>query len=185
MTWYEDVVTAYLKSVPVHRISYSHFLNQSAAVIRERINADTEWQTVDSQLFKCFKSSLPQNASSKALRRSRVERYWLDLMPDPVASASTNYENTALRLLDQARRKKEKEISAMLQGAGQVSTPSQTSSPTTTTTTRKRSHESSTATDEYDLEDSFADLTAADRVRSLISKYRIDTNHVATLHKQE
>ncbi|CDH54475.1 predicted protein [Lichtheimia corymbifera JMRC:FSU:9682] len=178
MTWCQAAVNTYLKNVSADRISYHHFLHHSIAMIRQHLTSDTEWQLIDRQLFSCFKASLPEGAPSNALRRSRVERFWLDIMPDPVASASTAYENTALRLLDQARQKKEKEISARLQGSATLQASS-------STTPYKRRHEPSTATDEYELQDSFDDLTVEDRVRSLISKYRNEANHVPTLHKQD
>lgn len=197
MTWFEDLVAEYLSRVPSKRVSYLNFLTLSEADIREHIHADTDVRYLDSRLYSCFKASLPQDAPRKALRRLGLQPYWQNLRPSPVDVAKQNYEASALRLLDQARQTQEAHISERIQGRATA-----TATETQATTLLRRDNESDASlsrglsTTEHgessanitvsdDPEDPFEDHSHAERVRSLILKYRIDSNHVPTLHKQE
>lgn len=152
-----------------------HFLNQVKPTIMENVTSKEDLKKLDAQLYGQFKFFLPKDAPGSAFKRLNSKNFWEGVFNDCIAEEqssktniiSKNFQDSALDLLDEARKVSVSNI-------------------------RKRLHDSqegetSTSINNISVlnDNRFLDNTPTERVRSKIINFRIHADHVAEIHKQE
>lgn len=186
MSWKNKAVEDYFKS-NINAFSYMHFLNRNKATFIENTNSKDDLKELDAQLFGLYKMLLPEDAPASALKRWGAKKSWEGILVehsakeefDKVATVSKKFQISALDLLDDARGVSVLNIrKRLLRTANQEDKSSASTSINNINISNEESNH-------HDIDNPFLDHTAEERVRSKIMNFKIQTDHVAEIHKQE
>lgn len=164
-----------------------HFLNRNKATFIENTNSKDDLKELDAQLFGLYKMLLPEDAPASALKRWGAKKFWEGILvehiakeeSDKVATVSKKFQVSALDLLDDARGVSVSNIrKRLLRTANQEGKSSASTSINNINISNEESNH-------HDIDNPFLDHTAEERVRSKIMNFKIQTDHVAEIHKQE
>ncbi|RCH98063.1 hypothetical protein CU097_014706 [Rhizopus azygosporus] len=130
---------------------------------------------------------LPEDAPASALKRWGAKKFWEGILvehiakeeSDKVATVSKKFQVSALDLLDDARGVSVSNIrKRLLRTANQEGKSSASTSINNINISNEESNH-------HDIDNPFLDHTAEERVRSKIMNFKIQTDHVAEIHKQD
>ncbi|CEG66371.1 hypothetical protein RMATCC62417_02964 [Rhizopus microsporus] len=130
---------------------------------------------------------LPEDAPASALKRWGAKKFWEGILVehsakeefDKVATVSKKFQVSALDLLDGARGVSVLNIrKRLLRTANQEGKSSASTSINNINISNEESNH-------HDIDNPFLDHTTEERVRSKIMNFKIQTDHVAEIHKQD
>ncbi|ORZ02306.1 hypothetical protein BCR43DRAFT_4774 [Syncephalastrum racemosum] len=159
--------------MPMGPVSYSPFLNQIKQDIIEPWTGESNFDELDSVLYKGFKAKLGPSAPAKASRRFIARRFFSDVKAE---CSTVEYEKSKKRLTEEYKR----DCLELTDKTCQM-----TKAEVSKYLGRNDRTSRSNSNELNDANNPFTDDSTLDRARFSILKFRAEAAYVSGVHKQD
>lgn len=204
-SWIDCSLNDYFETVPMERASYTQFINSMRERIVTHCTSETNFEDLDSVLYKRFKEKLSDHAPRSASRRFAAKKIWNAIKTSCLqeqyqlekAQLAQHLKNDYLTLLTETREVVTDDMGDYINEHGGSSSSNSIGNNSSSIGNKRKAsskgkgkqkahhsiHQSSNV--DVDNEDPFNDHTPSERARTSILKYRAGAQHVSEIHKQE
>ncbi|CDH56172.1 predicted protein [Lichtheimia corymbifera JMRC:FSU:9682] len=204
-SWIDCSLNDYFETVPMERVSYTQFISSTRERIVSHCTSETDFEDLDSVLYKRFKEKLSDHAPRSASRRFAAKKIWNAIKTSCLqeqyqlekAQLAQHLKNDYLTLLTETREVVTDDMGDYINEHGGSSSSNSIGNNSSSIGNKRKAsskgkgkqkarhsiHQSSNV--DVDNEDPFNDHTPSERARTSILKYRAGAQHVSEIHKQD